>query len=621
MSIKLKTISDTLNSFIQTLTTRPGVYSMVNVAGEVIYVGKAKNLKKRVSSYFHRQLDSKTLQLVKQIHSIEVTVTRNEREALLLESNLIKALKPRYNVIFRDDKSYAYLYLSSKDKFPRLSFYRGKKDKSSKYFGPYPSSRLAREALNFLQRIFKLRHCDNSFFNNRVRPCLQYQIKRCTAPCVGYINEEDYRAQVKNAVLFLEGKSQQVINQLLEQMDVASQQLDYEQAAKFRDQIALLRSIQEQQIIFGKSLNIDVLGIAVEGALACIHVLVIRDGVMRGTRHYFPDKVSVLEGEVSPAEELLEAFILQHYLLHEDPQDLQDLPKEILIGFELKHRASLVRLMSEQLGKSIGLTVAKRGVRLQWLSMANQSATAALKGRLKYKIDLTDRFEALQEALVLTSIPQRIECFDVSHTQGEATVAACVVFDPNGPLKMAYRRFNIRGLTPGDDYGALRQALTRHYTRLKSEGRLLADVLLIDGGKGQLAVAEAVLQECQVSGLSLIAVAKGPGRKAGLETLYLDSKGQQLSLSPDSKAFHLIQQIRDEAHRFAITAHRNQRSKRVIHSRLEDIPGVGQQRRIALLKQFGGLQEVLQASIEELSKVQGISRSLASQIYQALHGE
>lgn len=642
---------------------------MLDASGTVIYVGKAKNLKKRVSSYFHRQLDNKTLQLVKQIKSIQVTITRNEREALLLESNLIKEILPRYNVIFRDDKSYPYLYLSTHEKFPRLCFRRGiKKSELGKFFGPYPSSRLARDALNFLQRIFKLRQCDNVFFNNRVRPCLQYQIKRCTAPCVQYITEDHYQQDVKKALLFLEGKSNQIIDQFMQEMEQASEALDFELAARLRDQIAMLRSIQEQQIIFGKEKSMDVLGIALHNHLACIHVLMIRDGKMMGTRHYFPNKLAVLEGEDSEEAELLEAFIVQHYCLHDEEKDL---PKEILMGVELKNKKELENLLTEKAQHSVEIVLAKRTVKMQWLEMANLSAAAALKGKQHSKLDLNPHFEALQEVLNLESIPQRLECFDVSHTGGEATVASCVVFDQSGPVKEAYRRYNIRNVTAGDDYAALKQALTRHYTRLKSEGLILPDILFIDGGKGQLAVAKDVLQELQVAGVMLIGIAKGAGRKPGLETLHIsndviikdilketaDKKtadretaekriktnlgvgggvsvdvdvssgaggleaSTPLNLPENSKALHLIQQIRDEAHRFAITAHRKQRAKRGIRSTLEDIPGIGKERRIALLKQFGGLQEVLKASMEELSKVPGISKSLAERIYKAMHGE
>jgi len=592
---------------------------MLDAEKQVIYVGKARNLKKRVTSYFQRQLDAKTLQLVKQIHSIEVTVTRNEREALLLESNLIKELKPRYNVIFRDDKSYPYLYFSLQDRYPRLSFHRGKKEDVGKYYGPYPSSRLAGEALNFLQRLFKLRQCDDGIFKSRKRPCLQYQIKRCSAPCVNFITEALYKQDVENTLLFLDGKREQVIPPLVAQMEAASQALDFERAARLRDQIALLRHIQEPQIIIGnESSDRDVLGLAVKGNLSCIHRLMIRKGKMIGTRQYFPSTQLIGSEEESEAQVLLEAFIMHHYVqLTED----EDIPAEILIPEPLVESTTICALLTERAGRPIKLLIANRGTRRQWMQMALLSAEAALKSRLHHQDHWDTRFEALQAALQLEAIPQRLECFDVSHMVGTATVASCVVFDTQGPLKSAYRRFNIQNIKAGDDYGALRQALLRHYTRLKETGDILPDVLIIDGGKGQLAVAEAVLTELQIVGIVLIGVAKGPTRKPGLETLYLSSKGQTLNLNEDSIGLHLIQHIRDEAHRFAITAHRKQRNKRGLHSRLEEIPGIGKQRRLLLLRQFGGLQEVLQASQEALAKVPGISSALASRIYSALHDE
>lgn len=611
---------NSLTSFIHNLTTLPGVYSMIDVSGQVIYVGKAKNLKKRVSSYFQRQLDNKTLSLVKQIHSIEVTVTRNEREALLLESNLIKNLKPRYNIIFRDDKSYPYLYLSTQDPFPRLSFHRGEKASLGKYYGPYPSAREARDALAFLQGMFKLRQCDNAFFKSRIRPCLQYQIKRCSAPCVGYITKEIYQQDVDNVVLFLEGKSDAVIVHIIKAMEHASEQLDYERAARFRDQIALLRKIQEQQIIVGTKEDIDVLGIYFEGGLACVHLLVVRQGRMLGSRHYFPNTRSINlwveeEAESSAEEELFSTFMMQHYL----KPAVNGLPTEILVPFELKQGRLLEEILGEQSKHRIRIRKPVRGLHLKWLNMAMQSAREALKNKLLQKQDLSNRFEALQEALQLESIPERLECFDVSHTLGESTVASCVVFDVAGPVKNDYRRFNIHGVTKGDDYGALRQAITRRYTRLKSEDGVLPDVLFIDGGRGQLNQALAVLDELQVTDVIVLGVSKGQGRKPGLETLHRAS-GETLNLPSNSHALHLIQHIRDEAHRFAITAHRKQQRKKRIRSRLEDIPGIGAERRLVLLNRFGGLQEVSQATIEDLAKVPGISRTLAERIYEALHG-
>ncbi len=663
-----------IENFLRNLTTRPGVYSMLDADGKVIYVGKAKNLKKRVTSYFQRSLDSKTLTLVKQIQSIEVTVTRNEREALLLESNLIKQWMPKYNVIFKDDKSYPYLHLSTKDPFPRLCFYRGDRTSPGKYYGPYPSAKEARNSLTFLQGIFKLRQCDNGFFKSRTRPCLQYQIRRCTAPCVGLITEEIYQEDVKNAILFLEGKSDAVIKDLFVRMEESSNNLDFERASRLRDQIAMLRRIQEQQIIVGSKTDADVLGVYVEAGMACIHLLVIREGRMLGSRHYFPNTEGILTAayreesakessgesgkesagefseesvEESAEQELLYNFMLQHYL--KQPED--EIPKEIIIPCDLESQKIIEELLGERSGHKVRLRKPEReGLQQKWLEMARNSAEKALETRfLPGKQDLSEKFAALQEALQLEAIPERIECFDVSHTLGEATVAACVVFDSNGPLKNAYRCYNIKGITPGDDYAALKQALTRRYTRLKSEGQTLSDILLIDGGKGQITQALSVLKELQVTGVIVLGIAKGPDRKPGLETIYRVrelhcSNGEIpnvpntphpdkipkispetprediVDLPSDSKAMHLIQQIRDEAHRFAITTHRKQRRKQKIRSRLQDIPGIGKARRLALLRQFGGLQEVSLATVDELAKVPGVSRKLAERIYEALHG-
>lgn len=608
---------NTLEKFVLSLTSRPGVYCMLDKGGEVIYVGKAKNLKKRVTSYFQRQLDTKTQQLVRQIDSIQVTVTRNEREALLLEGNLIKELKPKYNIIFKDDKSYPYLFLATKEHFPKLTFYRGDRTLPGKYFGPYPNARIAREALNFLQSLFKLRQCDDAFFKSRNRPCLQYQIKRCTAPCVGYINEQEYQKEVERCLNFLEGKSQNLLTEFMNDMEKASKSQQYERAAQLRDQVSLLRKVQEQQIIMqAPHVNCDVIGVYYQGEQACIHLLMVREGRMLGSRSFFPSLEAILQGEVNPEQELIESFILQHYV-----SGSQDLPNEILLPQPLALKKNLEELLLEHGSKKVNLNSNPRGVKSQWLNMALESAKEALFSRVTKSAFVEARFNALQEALALEAVPQRLECFDVSHTFGESTVASCVVFDTNGPLKSAYRRFNIRAATGGDDYGALREAIKRRYTRLKSEGGILPDLLIIDGGKGQLSQAEHVLRELQVPGVVLLGIAKGPHRKAGLENLYLSSSGSPIKLPKESPALHLIQQIRDEAHRFAITAHRKQRTKKKLGSRLEDIPGIGKTRRMALLKQFGGLQELERASFEEIAKVPGIHKELAKRIYHALHGD
>jgi excinuclease ABC subunit C len=584
---------------------------MFNQEGVVLYVGKAKNLKKRVNSYFQRQLDAKSLQLVKRIHSIE--------------SNLIKELKPRYNILFRDDKSYPYLLLSSTDTFARLSFYRGDKKESGSYYGPYPSSMAAREALSLLQGIFKLRQCDDVFFRNRKRPCLQYQIKRCTAPCVGYISQEAYQENVRHVKCFLEGKSQSIMHVLIERMMLASENAHYEQAASLRDQIAHLRTVQEQQIIMNTKGNVDVLGIAGDSAGGCIHVLIIREGNILGSRSYFPDTLGILINTENIQQSRLEAFITQHYLLSQIPRE--DMPDEWVLPVDLINTENLIALLSEKKGSKIEMSKASRGDKLKWVAMANESAKHAYALRVKTahtQKDLSHRFVALQEILQLEALPERLECFDISHSLGEATVASCVVFAEWGPLKKDYRRFNIKAQTGGDDYAAMAEALTRRYTRLKAEGGLLPDILVIDGGKGQVGVAVSVLQELQVSGVIILGISKGPARKAGLEKLHLYVEGEIKQLpawDAAHPAFHLIQQIRDEAHRFAIHAHRNKRAKTRLHSILEDIPGIGKQRRLALLRYFGGLQEVRKAGIEELAKVPGISARLAEQIYVALHGD
>lgn len=592
---------------------------MFDKKGMVLYVGKAKNLKKRVSTYFQRQLDSKSLQLVKCIDTIEITITRNEREALLLESNLIKKLKPRYNVLFKDDKSYPYLLLSSEAFFPRLSFYRGDKTQPGAYYGPYPNSFAAREALNLLQGIFKLRQCDDAFFKKRTRPCLQYQIKRCTAPCVGYISAVEYQKDVDDLRCFLEGKSQTIMHRLIERMMIASAQCQYEEAAILRDQIARLRVTQEQQIIMNTKGNVDVLGFFVGMGGLCVHTLVIRAGNILGSRSYFPNTSSILGSE----QDCLEAFITQHYLFTIPKEDI---PDECILSLDLDDKLTLMTLLSQQKGSKVHILKPSRGAKLKWIAMANESARQAYILNLKHThshVDFSHRFAALQAALDLQASPERLECFDISHSLGEATVASCVVFTPLGPLKSDYRRFTIKTKTQGDDYAAMSEALTRHYTRLKLEGGALPDILVIDGGKGQVGVAGSVLQELQVSGVIILGISKGPARKAGSETLYLytDQGIQTLKAwDPSNPAFHLIQHIRDEAHRFAIRAHRKQRAKKRIHSVLEDIPGVGKQRRLNLLQHFGGLQEVLQASVEELAKVQGISQVLAEKIYVILHG-
>jgi excinuclease ABC subunit C len=598
-------------SFLKNVPLLPGVYQMFDKKGDVLYIGKARNLKKRLSSYFTRTiLDSKTKTVLDQVHDITFTLTQSENAALLLENNLIKEFKPRYNILLRDDKSYPFLYLSRHTAFPRIDFHRGPRKEAGDYFGPYPSASVVRETLTHLQKLFKIRQCSDSFFANRSRPCLQYHIKRCTAPCVGYIDSKSYLANVKHAVLFLQGKNHEVISELAKKMEKSSENLDYEAAARFRDQIISLRRIQEKQYITGYQGNTDIVAIASKMGEACIHVLTVRAGRLIGTKSYFP-AMPKNENDMT----VLAAFLPQYYL---NPIRSKAIPERVLLNIKLPERQWIQDALSEKLGKKLVFSDQCRGKNRQWLKMAQTNAEHTLVAHLAGKASIYRRMESLHRALNLPNMPNRLECFDVSHTLGEATIASCVVFNDEGPFRRDYRRFNIQGITKGDDYGALRQALSRRYTRIKTGEGELPDVLFIDGGKGQLHQAESVLEELQVSGVMLVAIAKGEGRKPGLETLYIAGREQPLCLSADSLALHLIQQIRDEAHRFAITAHRGKRDKARSHSILEDIPGIGAKRRKELLSQFGGLQELKRASVEDIAKVKGISLSLAQKIFDSL---
>lgn len=602
-------------SFLKTLTTRPGVYRMFDGAGDILYVGKARNLKKRVASYFTRSdQGAKTRALVKQICHIEVTVTHTEAEALLLENNLIKSLRPRYNILLRDDKSYPFIHLSA-DEFPRLSFYRGKRSREGRYFGPYPSAQAIRESLSLMQKLFPVRQCDNTFYNNRTRACLQYQIKRCSGPCVGLVSAGEYADHVRHAVLFLEGKSSEVITDLVTRMEAAAQALDYEAAAMYRDQIANLRRLQEKQYISGHAgTDCDVVAVASAAGVACVQVFFIRGGHNLGNKIFYPKNA-----DGATREELLQAFLAQHYVT--DTPGERPVPPEILLDQELAESDALAEVLSEQAGRRVQLSSRLRGERARWVEMARTNAAQALASHLASKTQLLARFEALQEALQLEAMPQRIECFDISHTMGERTVASCVAFDWQGSVKTDYRRYNIADITPGDDYAAMHQALTRRFQRLQQgEGRA-PDILLIDGGLGQIRQAHDVLEELAVAGILVVGVAKGPSRKAGLEQLVLSAGVAPTILPADSPALHLIQQVRDEAHRFAITGHRQRRAKARRTSSLEAIPGLGPKRRQQLLREFGGLQEIQRAGVEDLARVRGISLQLARRIYDALHPE
>ncbi len=600
-------------AYAKQLPGKPGVYRMLDDKGRVIYVGKARSLKSRVASYFRpvEQLDAKTTVLVARIAAIETTVTHTENEALLLENNLIKDLRPRYNIVLRDDKSYPWIYLSSDQTFPRLSFHRGARKGKGRYFGPYPSAGAVRASLNQLQKLFLVRQCEDSFFNNRTRPCLQYQIKRCTAPCTGYILEDRYREDVEHAVLFLEGKSQQIIEILVERMERASKELKFELAARYRDQIYNLQRVHEKQYVSNEKGNTDIIACATNRGLGCVCVAFIRDGQLLGSKTYFPANT-----REAAHDEILAAFIPQFYLAS---QSERMVPENILLSHRPEEMALLAEVLSEHAGRKVSLKHEVRGERARWQEMANNNAELALAQRLANDMNMLQRFSSLQEELNLSDAVERIECFDISHTQGEATVASCVVFGQEGAIKAEYRRFNIEDIEPGDDYAAMRQALNRRYTRVRKEDGKLPDILLIDGGKGQTNIAREVLDALQISEIILIGVAKGPGRKPGLETLVLNDEDREIRMPADTPALHLIQQVRDEAHRFAITGHRQRRAKTRKTSSLEHIEGVGQKRRQSLLQYFGGLQGVAKAGVEDLSKAPGISRALAQKIYDMFH--
>lgn len=594
-------------AYLASLTSRPGVYRMLGEEGEVLYVGKARDLKRRVSSYFSKSLNRRLQLMVSRIRNIEVTVTHTEAEALILENNLIKSLKPRFNILLRDDKSYPYIYLSD-DPFPRLAFHRGARKGKGRYFGPYPNAGSMRATLQLLQKLFPVRQCEESFYRNRSRPCLQYQIKRCGAPCVDLISEEEYAKDVKDAELFLEGKTSQVIDDLGDRMEAASKALEFEQAARYRDQVIRLRKVQERQYVSGERGDLDIVACSSRGGQACVQLFVIRGGRNLGNKVFFP-KVPQEAGE----GDVVSAFISQYY-------PGKAMPREIITSHEPAEHSLLESALSEDAGRGVKILQSVRSERARWLKMASKNAQLALDSRLASRAGVEERLEALRAALELEETPERMECFDISHTSGEKTVASCVVFDRQGPVKQDYRRFNIKDIQPGDDYGAMEQALMRRYRRMQAEEGRLPDLLFIDGGKGQLKVAENVLDELAISGVTLLGVAKGPDRRPGMEQLFLSGQDAPIILPASSLALHQIQQVRDEAHRFAITGHRQRRERTSKQSTLEEIEGVGPKRRQRLLKQFGGLREVAAAGVEDLQRVEGISRQLAEKIYASFHG-
>jgi excinuclease ABC subunit C len=581
--------------FVAGLPNMPGVYRMIGMGGEALYVGKARDLKKRVASYFQKQASSPRIQMMlSQVGSVEVTMTRSEGEALLLENNLIKSLAPRYNILFRDDKSYPYLMVTG-HRYPRLGFHRGAKDRRNRYFGPFPHAYAVRESIQLLQRVFRLRTCEDTVFENRSRPCLLHQIRRCTAPCTGKIAPEPYAEDVRNATLFLEGREDDVIKNLSDKMAAASEARRYEEAAAYRDQVRALSRIQARQYVeSNRGVDADVVACATDGAIPCVNLVMIRGGRHVGDRSFFPSNA-----EGAAEEEVITAFLEQHYLEQPAP-------------------ALVVSSQPVEL-EGIDVVTPFHGERRVWLEMARKNALLAIAQRVRDRATQESRLVALREALALPEGAQRIECFDISHTMGEATVASCVVYDRQQMQKAEYRRFNIRGVTPGDDYAAMRQVLERRYERVSAEGGKIPDLILIDGGRGQVSVASATLRDLGLHQACIVGVAKGPERKPGMEQLILESEERSLELGPTHPGLHLVQQIRDEAHRFAIVGHRARRGKARTTSMLNEIPGIGAKRRKALLSAFGGLRGVQAAAVDDIAKVAGISRPLAERIYRHLH--
>lgn len=593
-------------TFLKNLTTLPGIYKMFNAQGEIIYIGKAKNLKNRVSSYFRKTVATTKQQvMVAKIASIEVTITHTENEALLLEAQQIKRHKPRYNICLRDDKSYPYIFLSNHD-FPQISIHRGAKRKSGRYFGPFPSSGAAYESLKLLQRLFPIRQCEDTVYNNRTRPCLQHQIGRCAAPCVGLISKTDYEQDVENTMMFLEGRSSLLIDLLIAKMEQAASVLDFEQAARLRDQIVRLRSVLEKQFIDGQSGDMDMIACATQTNMACVQVFFIRSGQQLGSKVFFP-KMTDEHDEAA----VLQAFIPQYYLD-------RTIPHELVVSHALKEVDLLREFLATQAKHALSITHKVKGEKLKWLQMTYNNAENALISHIASKQNIQKRFADLQQLLGCSTVPKRIECFDISHTQGEQTVASCVVFDEEGPVKSAYRRFNITGITGGDDCAAIHQAVFRCFKRLQQGEHEAPDIVFIDGSKGQVNEAQKALAELGINNVMIVGVAKGERRKSGLEKLILGTQNQTIDITMGAGGL-LIQQIRDEAHRFAITGHRQRRAKASKQSVLESISGLGTKRRQTLLKQFGGLQGVARASVDALCSIDGISRALAQRIYDSFH--
>jgi excinuclease ABC subunit C len=594
--------------YIASLPKRPGVYRMFGAGAELLYVGKARSLKDRVGTYFAASnVDPKVQALVAQISAIEVTVTNSETEALLLEYNLIKAHKPRFNIVLRDDKSFPYIHLYVEHEFPRLEFYRASRAAPGRYFGPFPNAGAVRDTLNQLQKLFHIRNCRDSFFANRTRPCLQHQIGRCSAPCVGLITAEAYAQDIAAAVKVLEGRSDEVSAELQARMEEAGGRLQFERAAQLRDQLAALKRVQAQQVVTAEGQrDADVFVIVGEKGEYAVSVMLVRGGRNLGTTSYFPRAV------LAEPHEALASFVMQYYAS-------ADAPEEVLLGSRLEDAEALAEALSTRIGRNIQVRHPLRGLGVRWVELARENATQALRMRFAQRVGFEEMLQDLADELDLPEPPQRLECFDISHTGGEGTVASCVVFGPEGPLKKEYRRFNIRGVTPGDDYAALRQALERRYKHVRDGEVPAPDVLLIDGGLGQINQVHEVLAELGFGDLALVGVAKGPDRKPGQERLFVYGANSPVTPEAHAPASRLIQRIRDEAHRFAITGHRKRRARRYNESILEVIPGLGPAKRRALLKHFGGLQGVMRAGVADLTQVAGIGAALARSLYDHLH--
>ncbi len=596
-------------AFLKTVTHRPGVYQMLNQNADTIYVGKAGNLKKRVSSYFQKDPGSaKTRIMVAQIAGVELTVTNNEIEALILENNLIKEKRPRYNILLRDDKSYPFVHITTDQDFPRVSYRRGGKKRTGKTIGPYPHAGAVKKSLKFIQKLFKVRQCEDSYFKNRSRPCLQYQINRCTAPCVGLIDEEDYRRDVEMTIKVLEGRTNEVITGLVTDMEKASADLQFESAARLRDQIKNLKSVNQSQYVESGAGDIDVVACYQSSGKSCVQIFFIRNGASLGNKAFFP-----ATPEDATAEEVVNSFVSQFYMQNEVPQ-------RVITQFKIDGAELIKEALHLRVGKPVEFVHNVRSEQRRWLENAVENGKIALEARLASRSGMAERQDKLRQLLQLDELPNRLECFDISHLSGESTVASCVVFGVEGAIKAEYRRFKITDITPGDDYAAMRQALTRRYTRLIKEQRRIPEVLFIDGGKGQVSIAQEVISDLQLdTELQIVGVAKGPARRPGEESLLLCRQGREMHMNHDSPALHLIQQIRDEAHRYAVAGHRAARTKARRKSVLEDIAGLGPKRRKALLTHFGGIRELRLASEEDIANVPGISKHLAQQVYDFLH--